>query len=116
MPVKFLADANLDQDIVTGLVRRQGEIDFALPQDMIREGMKDPEVLQVAASFDRILVTHDVRTMPKHFGQFVTRHASSGVILVPAKMAIGTVIEELLMIWELSEPGDWQNRIRRLPL
>jgi predicted nuclease of predicted toxin-antitoxin system len=78
--------------------------------------MKDPEVLELAAASDRILVTHDVRTMPKHFGEFVTRHASPGVILIPAKMAIGTVIEELLMIWELSESGDWQNRIRRLPL
>jgi hypothetical protein len=73
VPVRFLADANLDQDIVAGILRREPDVDFELPQGVIPEGMTDPDVLAVAASLGRILVTHDVRTMPQHFGEFITR-------------------------------------------
>lgn len=45
-----MADANLDRDIVAGILRREPEVDFELPQGWIPEGMQDPEVLAVAAS------------------------------------------------------------------
>jgi hypothetical protein len=35
-----------------------------------REGISNPEVLALAASDDRVLITHDVHTMPKHFSDF----------------------------------------------
>jgi hypothetical protein len=37
--VRFLADANLDQDIVAGILRREPDVDFELPQGVIPEGM-----------------------------------------------------------------------------
>jgi hypothetical protein len=40
--VRFLADANFNQKIVAGLLLRESTIDFALPQAMIPERMKDP--------------------------------------------------------------------------
>jgi predicted nuclease of predicted toxin-antitoxin system len=36
------------------------------------EGLSDPEVLALAAELNRILVTHDRQTMPRHFGEFLT--------------------------------------------
>lgn len=116
MRVRFLADENLDQTIVAGLVRREPEIDFALPQMSIPEGMEDPEVLALAASMGRVLVTHDAKTMPRHFAHFLIHSECLGVILVPKSMAIAQAIEELLLIWQLSEPGEWRNILRRLPL
>jgi len=111
--IRFLADANLDQDIVAGLLRREPAIDFVLPQGLIPSGMADPEVLELAASLGRILVTHDVRTMPKHFARFIGTRTCPGLVLVPP---IGRAIEDLLLIWQLSDPDEWVNRIRRLPL
>ncbi len=116
MKVRFPADANLDQDIVAGLLRRQPEIDFELPQGIIPEGMGDPGVLAVAASLGRVLVTHDVRTTPRHFEDFVRNKECRGLILVPSGLPIGRAIQELLLIWELSEAEEWINRMRRLPL
>jgi hypothetical protein len=75
--VRFLADANLDQDIVAGVLRRAPEVDFELPQAIIPEGVKDPEVLAVAASLGRVLVTHDVRTMPPAFRRIYHRQQLS---------------------------------------
>ncbi len=65
MKVRFLADANLDQDIVAGLLRREPEIDFELPQGIIPEGMADPGVLDLAESLGRVRVKHDARAMKR---------------------------------------------------
>jgi predicted nuclease of predicted toxin-antitoxin system len=47
------------------------------------QGVPDPEVLAIAAEQNRILVTHDFQTMPRHFGEFLIRRQSSpGVFLV----------------------------------
>jgi Domain of unknown function (DUF5615) len=116
VPVRFLADANLDQDIVAGILRREPDVDFELPQGVIPEGMPDPEVLAVAASLGRILVTHDVRTMPQHFGEFITSSECPGLILIPRSMPMAQAIEELILIWQVSEAEEWTNRFRRLPL
>ena len=65
--------------------------------------MDDPEVLELAASLDRILVTHDVRTMPRHFARFIGNRSSPGVVLIPKNLSIGRAIEELLRIHDLGE-------------
>ena len=62
--VRFLADASLHHAIVT---RREPAIDFLFAQSAKLDGMSDPDVLGIAASQGRILITHDFRTMPKHF-------------------------------------------------
>ncbi len=50
MKVRFLADVNFNQKIVAGLLLREPSIDFALPQAMIPERMKDQDVLDLAQS------------------------------------------------------------------
>lgn len=70
MKVRFLADANFNQKIVAGLLLREPAIDFALPQAMIPQKMKDPDILDLAHLADRVVVSHDVRTMPRWFDQW----------------------------------------------
>ena len=116
MQLRFLADANLDQHIVAGLLRREPSIDFELPQSVLADGVEDPVVLAIAASLGRVLVTHDVRTMPFHFSEFIGHSTSPGLILVPQNMQIKSVIDELLLIWLVSDEHFWANRYRRLPI
>ena len=81
------------------------------------EGVPDPEVLALAAAENRILVSHDFRTMPRHFGDFLQSGGfSPGLILVPQHMPVGDVIEELVLIWGASEAEEWKDRWRTLPL
>jgi hypothetical protein len=75
--VRFLADANLNQKIVAGLLLREPLIDFALPQAMIPERMEDPDVLDLAHFSGRTLVSHDVTTMPRWFDQCVEERRSA---------------------------------------
>jgi hypothetical protein len=110
----FLADTNFDQRIVAGLLRREPAINFELPHGIIPPQMSDPDVLALAAQLDRVLVTHDLRTMPKFFGEFVAHTSSPGMIVVPQPMALGDAIEELLQIWRLAKAEDWRNFYRVL--
>lgn len=81
--VCFMADASLHHAIVTGCVRREPAIDFVSARTAKLEGLSDPDVLALAAAQGRILVTHDFRTMPRHFAEFLATGASSpGVFLV----------------------------------
>ena len=116
MKIRFLADANFNQKIVAGLLRREPQIDFELPQNVIPEKMNDPQVLELGTARGRAIVTHDVRTMPDHFADFMATRPCSGMILVPKKMPIGAAIEDLLLIWQVSEAEEWVNQMRRLPL
>jgi Domain of unknown function (DUF5615) len=116
LKIRFLADANFNQRIVAGLLLREPRVDFELPQNVIPEKMADPQVLELGAARGRIIVTHDVRTMPGHFSDFVASQICPGLILIPKKMPIGQAIEELLLIWHVSESAEWINKMRRLPL
>jgi hypothetical protein len=40
LKIRFLADANLNQKIVSGLLLRESRIDFELPQNVIPDKMK----------------------------------------------------------------------------
>ena len=45
-------------------------------------GRLDPEVLSIAADLDRILVTHDRKTMPRHFSRFLETRSALGLIVL----------------------------------
>jgi predicted nuclease of predicted toxin-antitoxin system len=47
--MKFLADENLDNTILRGLLRRRSEIDIVRVQDVGLSGADDPTVLEWAA-------------------------------------------------------------------
>ncbi|MEA5421054.1 DUF5615 family PIN-like protein [Spirulina sp. CCNP1310] len=116
MTVLYQADADLNQAIVTGVLRREPTIDFQSAFVAELEGVKDSEVLAIAAQQGRILVSHDRRTMPSEFAEFITNHQSSGLIIVSRKLSIELVIEELLLIWAVSDVEEWIDRIAKLPL
>lgn len=116
MNVRYQADADLNQVIVTGVLRREPLIDFQTAFAAGLEGLKDQEVLSVAAQQKRILITHDRKTMPSEFAQFVISGESTGVLIVSRKLLFETVIEELVLIWSASSAEEWVNRIAKLPL
>ena len=116
--VKFLADANFDHTIIDAVIRIQPTIEFHASGDehIDLRGLPDPDVLALASQMGCILLTHDVRTMPQHFGEFLANgNNSSGVILVPQLTPINLIIDDLLLIWEGSTPTEWIDHIDRIP-
>jgi len=78
---------------------------------MIPERMKDPDVLDLAHVSGRIVVSHDVTTLHRCFDQCVEERGSAGLILVPERVPIREVIEDLLLIWHVTEAGSVQARL-----
>jgi predicted nuclease of predicted toxin-antitoxin system len=79
MRVKFLADVNFDRRIVDGVLRRESLVDFQTADEAELSGKSDAEVLEIAASLQRLLVTHDRKTMPNEFGAFASHFPGASV-------------------------------------
>lgn len=79
------------------------------------EGLPDSEVLAAAASRNRVLVSHDVSTMPNHFREFAGHSHSPGLILISQALPIATAIDSLVLISEACLPEDLAQRICLVP-
>ena len=116
MTIKFQADADLNQNIVTGVLRREPAIDFQTALLIDLEGVPDDKVLEITAKEQRILVSHDRRTMPLHFADFIVNNISYGVLIIPQDILISKAIDNIILIWSASDIDEWINRIVYLPL
>lgn len=116
MSVLFQADADLNHIIVKATLRREPSIDFQTAHAAGLVGVPDSEVLALAAQAGRVLVTHDRKTMPAHFAEFIVHTISSGVIVIPQKLSVHAAVEDLVLIWTASEAEEWRNTIQVLPL
>ena len=117
MTPRFLADENIDPDLVMGLRRRADDIDIVRVQDVGLRTLGDPEILQWAADEHRILISHDIKTLP---GFAADRIAAAlpmpGLILLRSSLNIAQAINELTTIAGASDAEDWNNQIAYLPL
>ena len=116
MKVRFQADADLNEILMKAVLRREPGIDFQTARAAGLAGLADKDVLTMAARSGRLLLTHDRKTMPKHFAEFIAAQSSAGVLIVPQKLPISQAVEELILVWVASEAEEWINRIYSLPL
>ena len=115
---RLIADENFDHDIIRGLhLRFPGEIDLIVSREIGLAGADDPDLLALAASQGRILLTHDKKSIPKHaYQRIVNAKPMPGVFVVPQSLAIGKAIEELILILCCSQQSEWQNIIQFIPV
>jgi hypothetical protein len=116
MKVRFQADADLNEVLVKAVLRREPGIDVQTARAAGLAGLADGDVLALAARSGRLLLTHDRKTMPRHFAEFIVAQSSAGVLIVPQKLPISQAVEELILVWVASEAEEWINRIYSLPL
>jgi predicted nuclease of predicted toxin-antitoxin system len=115
--MRFLADENLNGRILRGLLREVTDVDVVRVQDVEIYMKPDPVVLDWAAKEKRILLTHDIETIPKFANERLARGLPmAGVILIRDSLPIGEVIEDLHIIIGASSLEDWENRVVFLPI
>ena len=81
--MRLLLDANLSPRRVAARLRENGHDVLALAEDTAFEGLPDPQVLQLAASEQRILVTRNSRDfapLAREWAEAQRPHA--GLILI----------------------------------
>ena len=116
MRPRFQADADFNHKIVRAVRRREPAVDFQSAELGGILGAPDTDVLEKAAGYGRILISHDRKTMPAHFARFLETRSSPGLILVPQDLDIGMVTEDLLVIWAASDADEWLDKVDYLPL
>ena len=113
----LVSDENFNNDIVRGLLRQKPDLDIVRVQDVGLRGEDDPVILEWAAQERRVLLTHDAATMT-YFAYERVRAGKPmpGVIEVADELPIGKVVEDILLLAEYSDRGEWEGQVIYLPL
>jgi predicted nuclease of predicted toxin-antitoxin system len=115
--VRFQADEDLEPSIINGLRRRQPLIEFGTIPAAGLLGAPDPVILAFASQQGRVIVSHDLRTMPTHFADFLASgQHSAELILISRKLPIAQVIDNLYLIWDNTTLDFWIDRLAYLPM
>ncbi|MBI3465957.1 MAG: DUF5615 family PIN-like protein [Planctomycetes bacterium] len=115
--LRLLADENFNDRIVRGLLRRRSDLDIVRVQEIGLSGADDPPVLEWAAEEERILLTHDRKTVPRHaYRRIQGGKRMPGVFVVDDRLPVGRVIEDILLLAECSLDEEWEGQVRYLPL
>ena len=109
MKIRFQADNDLRKAIAHAILRRNPQIDFR------SKSTTGSEVLEPASREGRILISHDFQTMPARFRKFTESQRSPGVLLIAQDLAVRQAVESLLLLWEVSKPEEWENRLCLIP-
>ena len=115
--LSVLIDENLDQRILRGLRLQVQNLDYLIVQETELQSSGDAALLAWAAEHERVLVTHDVNTVPKYAYERVRMgEPVAGVVIVPEDLAIGIAIEELAVLIECSELEELTNQVKYVPI
>lgn len=114
---RFVADENFNNHIVRSLLRLRPDLDIVRVQDVGLRTTDDPTILDWAAREHRILLSHDIRTIPRFAYERVKSDLPMpGVFVVSADVEVVDVVEEILLLADYSLEGEWENQVRYLPL
>src|SRR5438874_536245 len=115
--LRLAADENFNNHLI-GWLRKQGaQFDLVRVQDTGLAGADDATMLEWAAREGRILLTHDVKTIPPLvYARLAVGQPMPGVFLVPTTASRDRVAEDLFLVIECSLEGEWEGQLRYLPL
>lgn len=118
MPGRFLTDEHISRATISAIRKPSREyqvtVDLVRVQDSELRGAADRFILQRAAEQDRVLLTHDRQTMPKHAQARMSQHLPmAGVIVLDTRLspsdAAYAVVDEIVRR-ELDNI-EWENDI-----
>lgn len=107
--IRFHLDENVDPRIALGM--RLHGIDVTVTADADLLSASDLEQVEYIVRESRVVVTQDPNFRRLHSGG----HSHPGIAFYQSgTRSIGQVIRAVLLIWELLEPAEMQNRVEYL--
>jgi hypothetical protein len=114
--LRVLADQNFDGDIVRGLLRVLADVDIVTAHQAGLSKAPDPELLEWAAVQERVVLTHDRRTMPNQAkNQIRQGMRMCGIVVVPKRLSLGETINDLVLIASCSLPDNGRTKSNSCP-
>jgi hypothetical protein len=115
--IRFLADEDFNHAILRGVALTLPAFDVVSVHDVGLSGHHDTVLLEWAARENRVLLTHDARTMKDFaYDRVLNRVTMPGVFVVPQDVAIGIAVDQIATIAGASLDGEWEGQVRYLPL
>jgi len=113
---RFLADHDLNEHIVAGVLRQEPTIYFVRVRDLGMSQRSDTEILDFADRESLLVVSHDVNTMPSAaYARVAAGHSFPGLFMVQQALPIRAVIDSLVLVWSTSELEEWKDQVVYLP-
>jgi hypothetical protein len=114
---RFATDENFNGHLLGGIRLRLPDLDIIRVQDTEMYQAPDPKLLDWLAGENRVLLTHDAKTMPGYVYERVRASLPMpGVILVRETASIGRLLDELEVVLGAGNPEDFANIIRHIPI
>jgi len=115
--IRLLTDENVNNNLMRGLARRLPQLDFVSVRDVGLAGSPDLVLLKWAVNEQRVILTHDLKTMVRDANLLVAQgEPMAGVIFVPDQLEIGRAINDLEMVLGTSTESAMRNSVEYLPL
>lgn len=117
--IRYLLDENISRAVKSQLLFHAPEIDVICIGDSNAPayGTPDDKILAWIEQTSYILVSRNRRTMPHHLKTHLAQgNHIPGMLLLKRRISLSELIEELVLIWHASEPDEYQDHIRYLPL
>ena len=115
MPIGFYADVHIPGPVILQL--RLREVDILAATEEETNEYQDHELLSLATSLGRVVVTQDIRFRVLAEDWQRTERTFAGVIFAHQRyVSFGQMIFDLELIAKETDSGFWLNRIEQLPL
>jgi predicted nuclease of predicted toxin-antitoxin system len=115
--IRLLVDQNFNGLILGGLTRRDPDLEVVHVRDAGLAAAPDPIILEWAATQDRVLLTHDRRTIPPFaYSRVAAGQRMPGVFLVSDDMSIGQSIDEILLAVHCFSADECKDIVKYFPL
>jgi hypothetical protein len=122
MPLRYLLDENVSR-VLSKAIERHNVRTAWWPQDVIRIGdsadlplgIKDPVILIWAEREERIFISGDRRTLPRHLtAHIASGHRCPGIFII-RYAPVKDILDFLVCAAYASEPSEWENQITFIP-
>lgn len=117
--IRYLLDEHVSHAVRDQLLLREPEMQVLIIGDEMAPplGTPDAVILEWIERNGYILISRNRRTIPRHLREHLAAgHHIPGIFLLRRRFSLGQLIEDLLLIWSVSEPDEYQDRIEYLPL
>jgi hypothetical protein len=117
--IRFLFDECTDPDLIEALLKREPTVDVRRIgwDDAPPTGTPDPELLLLAESLGRMLVSNDKKTLPGHLANhFAAGHHTRGVVLLRQDFPFRAYVDDLLLLWSVGDAEEWVDNTIYIPL
>ncbi len=117
--VRFLIDENTSPALADQLRRIQPGIMVRKvgDADVPPRGTMDTDILTWLENENFYLITRNRKSMPRHLSDHIAKGGHvPGILTLRPNASMRDIIDDLLLIWEATEGGEYRDQIVHIPL